>query len=640
MRFRPAPPRGVHQAPAELPAGVRWVESIALPVGRAYSYERISTTKQEEGVGLERQRELVERWCEANGVPLDTELKLEDVGRSAFKGRHLEGCFGRFLKLAKERKLGLCPILLIENLDRVSRLEPVQALQDVIFSLMEADVALVVLSPNGQAEVFERENCDMLKLFRLIVELEKANKISKDLSDRITNAWQKTDEKLRKGIIERPQHICPRWCRWDEVGQRYELIDERVQVVRRVMEVFAENGAKKTAAILNAEGHPAFGRWEDKEGREKVRTWNPGSVRALILNDALWGAATIYKSGAQGPTHYYDAKFDRAVRVYHARRSHAARKAGEYELVEGVFPPVASREEVERLRNRCTARLDRLTEHVRSNEEMRWFGSRLTYCRCGCLMSWTYARTTKKSFDPEVFNGRRIYLICRSRQRFGVGHPGRCERKFMPLMATAAHVLNRLTPAHLAALVGGPHHERHDELDQQVELAAGRVKELDETLSRFRANLEKAMESTADFAVIQPLLDRQLELQRQLSEEEDVLAELRNELALRVDPPHLDEANGAIQELRDALASHNSNAEQRRRVNKVLVDLGIRIHLDGETREVGLQVQDGPIDWQPLNPEASLGANKLGVVAATAEQEVVADRAIELVIQRTTRRAS
>ena len=92
----------------------------------------------------------------------------------------LTGDLGRFIRLAEQRKLGPNPFLLVENLDRLSRSEPVEAYEEIISKLIrQCDVTLVVLQKHSY-EIYEKNSIDMLKLMRLVVELEKSAKYAQD----------------------------------------------------------------------------------------------------------------------------------------------------------------------------------------------------------------------------------------------------------------------------------------------------------------------------------------------------------------------------------------------------------------------------------------------------------------------------
>ena len=112
----------------------------------AYSYERVSSGLQaEKGRGLDRQANAAERWCASNGHTLNANLSLSDAGLSAFKGDHLsKGALGRFLDMTQAGDLGTEPILLVEAIDRLSRLEAIDGLQDVLLALVRAGVTIAV----------------------------------------------------------------------------------------------------------------------------------------------------------------------------------------------------------------------------------------------------------------------------------------------------------------------------------------------------------------------------------------------------------------------------------------------------------------------------------------------------------------
>ena len=75
---------------------------------------------------MDRQSDAAKAWCKANGHELNESLRLDDAGISAFKNAHLNGALWKFLRLAELGDLGDDPILLVEAIDRLSRLEAVR----------------------------------------------------------------------------------------------------------------------------------------------------------------------------------------------------------------------------------------------------------------------------------------------------------------------------------------------------------------------------------------------------------------------------------------------------------------------------------------------------------------------------------
>src|SRR3954466_5243657 len=89
--------------------------------GTAYSYIRFSAKEQERGDSLRRQTDLRDGWLARNpGVKLDDSLKLQDLGVSAFRGKHRSGdafALGQFVKLVETGRVAKGSFLLVENLD-------------------------------------------------------------------------------------------------------------------------------------------------------------------------------------------------------------------------------------------------------------------------------------------------------------------------------------------------------------------------------------------------------------------------------------------------------------------------------------------------------------------------------------------
>ena len=203
----------------------------------AYSYERVSSGLQaEKGRGLERQANAAEQWsAESRGLQLNDTLRLSDAGKSAYKGDHLKGALGRFLEMAQTGQLGEDPILLVEAIDRLSRLEAIDGLQDVLLALVRAGVAIVTLEDGAE---YSRKTLreDGSKLIILVVKCQAAWEYSRRLSDRrITAAWKQAEADLGDGQLRRARFFCPPWAQVEE-DDRITLLPEKVAIVQRVFD--------------------------------------------------------------------------------------------------------------------------------------------------------------------------------------------------------------------------------------------------------------------------------------------------------------------------------------------------------------------------------------------------------------------
>src|SRR5262245_53827810 len=114
----------------------------------AYSYVRFSTPEQARGDSLRRQTEAARAWCARNGVMLDTDLTLHDLGKSAVRGEHHQDdrhALGALIKLAERGKVPPHSYLIIERLDRLTREEVEDALE--LFLKLKKLVRIVQLFP-------------------------------------------------------------------------------------------------------------------------------------------------------------------------------------------------------------------------------------------------------------------------------------------------------------------------------------------------------------------------------------------------------------------------------------------------------------------------------------------------------------
>jgi len=268
------------------------------PIG--ISYIRFSSPEQRKGDSRRRQTADTERWCEANGIPLDNKLSCLDAGRSAYHGRHLsdDAALGRFLELVKEGKAPRGSYLIIENLDRLSRENERKALR-LWLDILDAGINIVQLHPET---VFrhEHEKCDMVDIMRAIIELSRGHSESRMKSVRSLANWEKAVRLAREKGCVFTQRL-PGWVELTESG--LQLIPERVVAVKRIFEMAtAGYGMTTIVARLTAEGVPAFGDrvlvededsgsyWRAAEGeRYGCGEWRTAYVRSILSDRRALG---------------------------------------------------------------------------------------------------------------------------------------------------------------------------------------------------------------------------------------------------------------------------------------------------------------------------------------------------------------
>jgi DNA invertase Pin-like site-specific DNA recombinase len=147
---------------------------------------------------------------------------------SAFRGKNVaEGRLGRFLEEVKAGRIEQGSVLIIESLDRLSRQEPRKALE-VFLAIINAGITIATLADDHE---YEPNKTDMLKLLGSILKMGQANEESAKKSYRSTANWAAK----RANATSRPMTAaCPAWLRLSRDRSKYEVITERVTVVRRI----------------------------------------------------------------------------------------------------------------------------------------------------------------------------------------------------------------------------------------------------------------------------------------------------------------------------------------------------------------------------------------------------------------------
>ena len=119
-------------------------------LAKVYSYTRFSTPEQASGDSSRRQSDAALRWAKGKGLELDAALSLTDEGVSAYRGGNVEEDrgLGAFLFACREGLIERGSYLLVESLDRISRMTP-RRVQRLLDDIVDAGVTIVTLN-DGQ----------------------------------------------------------------------------------------------------------------------------------------------------------------------------------------------------------------------------------------------------------------------------------------------------------------------------------------------------------------------------------------------------------------------------------------------------------------------------------------------------------
>jgi len=240
---------------------------------KAYSYIRFSTPEQEKGDSLRRQTEQSEEYAKAHGLVLDSSLRLTDKGLSAFTGFHrTKGALGNFLRLVEHGEIPKGSLLIVENLDRLSRENVLDALSQFT-SIIRAGIKVITLCDKKEYDQGSINNNPMNLMMSLVI-MARAHEESVIKSERLKSVWKQKRVVASNGRKMAGQ--CPAWLRLSEDKSEFIVLPERAEVINQIFEMkLAGKGSTWIETQLNEQK----GIWKPKNG------WRKSYINKLLHNN-------------------------------------------------------------------------------------------------------------------------------------------------------------------------------------------------------------------------------------------------------------------------------------------------------------------------------------------------------------------
>ena len=251
---------------------------------KAYSYIRFSTPDQLKGDSLRRQLKESENYAKENGLTLDTTINLKDLGLSAFHGAHkTKGALGGFLKQIEEGKIEKGSVLIVENLDRLSREQISEALMQFM-NIINAGIRIVTLQ-DKQEYTKETINDNWSQLIISITYMARAHEESNTKSKRLKSAWEEKRIKALNGERKLTGR-CPSWLELSKDKKSFKIITEVSKVIELIYRLKL-SGKSKTAMIKELNSNDKI--WKPKNG------WRDSYIQKLISTRAVIGEFQPHK---------------------------------------------------------------------------------------------------------------------------------------------------------------------------------------------------------------------------------------------------------------------------------------------------------------------------------------------------------
>jgi DNA invertase Pin-like site-specific DNA recombinase len=214
-----APPMLRHPAANNVPRN-----APQMPAGKskAYSYVRFSTPDQAKGDSYRRQTEAASEYAQANNLEVDTELTFTDLGVSAFRGANAKtGALSVFLEAVKDGTIAPGSHLLVENLDRLTRADVLEA-QELFTGIIRRGITLVTLFDQRTYSA-ESVTANPMDLVFSILTMVRGHEESATKSRRMLAAYERKRLDAANGTERKPfTRMLPAWLRWDETTRKHE----------------------------------------------------------------------------------------------------------------------------------------------------------------------------------------------------------------------------------------------------------------------------------------------------------------------------------------------------------------------------------------------------------------------------------
>jgi DNA invertase Pin-like site-specific DNA recombinase len=200
-------------------------------------------------------------------------LIIEDAGVSVFRGANAAtGALRVFLDACESKRVRPGSYLIVENLDRLSRDETLDAVM-LFLGILNHGITLVTLFPEQE---FSKKNIDMARLVLAVAELARGHGESLAKSERSRSNWDKRSRNIASEILTSRK---PSWIDIDD--GKFVLNPAKAATVRRIFDMAVKgHGIGSIAKTLNREGVPPI---------SKAKHWYDSYIYKILVNRACIG---------------------------------------------------------------------------------------------------------------------------------------------------------------------------------------------------------------------------------------------------------------------------------------------------------------------------------------------------------------
>ena len=326
-----------------------------------YSYKRISSRTQKEGTGIDRQEALINEYLAHHKLELTREFV--DLGISGFRGKNARtGALREFLDLMASGAIKANDVLLVENFDRLTRMNGIDATKLVV-DILSAKIIIVTLSDNQIYDYRQEDHSNIL--FKINFVLSRANEESRIKKARSLGAWKKKHSEA-KSLNKVMTKKLPYWISYNEETESLILNKRRANEVKKIFELLEIYGCARTAVEIN------------KSDTDKK--WTLIAIRHLSRAKSVYGCLEIYKTKT------------------------ANGESADYEELENYYPAVISKEQFYNIQTKLNVRAETHEKKGREAKDFRNIFKGVIFCEhCNTALHQHFTKRKGKEY---------MYLLC------------------------------------------------------------------------------------------------------------------------------------------------------------------------------------------------------------------------------------
>jgi DNA invertase Pin-like site-specific DNA recombinase len=440
-------------------------------MSKVFLYQRVSSEKQTDGTGLERQGERVLDYATTrnlmNRVDEPEPVVISDNGLSAFKGLHMsEGQLGVWFEQARAGRWNGSH-LVVESIDRFSRENPFTVVR-YLGELVDRNITIHDVSLGLE---INRANSGMLGM--VTMSAQRAYEESKIKSDRIRDGWKrKRENAFNNGTVvtnKRPQWI-------DVVDDKY-VLNHKAAVIKEIFRLYQTGlGCPTIAKEL-----------QKKEGDEWKfdREWSGEHVYKILKNRRVTGSIFISE----------------IIRNHDDVDNPVTQK----KYLMDVYPVVISTEEFDLVQKLLTSRRPNAgrTKTKKSGDIVKSnIFSGIFRCYCGQAMFHNIVRTKREPVKSEIRIDEYRYIRCL------VMRDGLCDNGAMDYDVVERLIVGRIRKMDFTSIV------KPEEVNPEVEITRLKILEVKAHIEEFELGIQRIKNSgkKVSFTMLEELEESQNEL--------------------------------------------------------------------------------------------------------------------------------